>query len=109
MMFLSHLSCTSCGLGHEWNQLQILCRKGQQPLFAEYELAAVAKPLKRETLATRTKNLWRYREILPLPPEIEPVSLGEGGTPLLQTNRFGQSVGSTNVWIKDEAQNPTQS
>src|SRR5262245_30381570 len=106
MMFLTHLSCTSCGLGHEWIQLQNLCRECQKPLLAEYDLTAVAKTLRRETLATRTKNLWRDREILPLPPEIEPVSLGDGGTPLLQTNRFGQSVGSTNVWIKDEAQTP---
>jgi threonine synthase len=108
-MFLTHLSCTSCGLRHEWNQLQNLCRECQKPLFVEYDLAALAKAWQRETLAARTKSLWRYREVLPLPPEVEPVSLGEGGTPLLRAERFGKSVRSNNLWVKDEAQNPTQS
>jgi len=50
--------------------------------------------------------LWRYRELLPLPEGVEPVSLGEGGTPLLRAARFGDDV---DLWIKDESQNPTQS
>ena len=44
----------------------------------------------RETLLAREKSLWRYREVLPLPLDVEPVSLGEGGTPLLRASRdFG--------------------
>src|SRR5262249_49498121 len=108
-MFLTHLSCTSCGLRHEWNQLQNLCRQCQKPLFAEYDFSAIGKTWKRDTLATRTKSLWRYREVLPLPPEIGPISLGEGGSPLLQAEGFGTSIGCKNLWVKDEAQNPTQS
>src|SRR5437016_4308301 len=108
-MFLTHLSCTNCGLRHEWRQLQNLCTKCQKPLFPVYDLAAVGRAVKREDLATREKSLWRYREVLPLPAEVEPVSLGEGGTPLLRTKRFGDAVGLTNLWVKDEAQNPTQS
>jgi threonine synthase len=105
-MFLTHLSCTSCGLRHEWSRLQNLCTACQKPLFPIYDLAAVGRVLSREALATREKSLWRYREVLPLPAEVEPVSLGEGGTPLLRAARFG---GSSDLWIKDEAQNPTQS
>jgi threonine synthase len=62
--------------------------------------------LKRETLVTRQKSLWRYREVLPLPENVEPVSLGEGGTPLLRAEEFG---GDVDLWIKDESINPTQS
>src|SRR5256884_7012252 len=108
-MFLTHLSCTNCGLRHEWRQLQNLCTNCQKPLFPVYDLAAVGRALKRENLAGREKSLWRYREVLPLPADVEPVSLGEGGTPLLRTKRFGDAVGLTNLWVKDEAQNPTQS
>jgi threonine synthase len=50
--------------------------------------------------------LWRYREVLPLPANVEPVSLGEGGTPLLRAQRFANDV---ELWIKDESLNPTQS
>jgi threonine synthase len=50
--------------------------------------------------------LWRYREVLPLPGDVEPVSLGEGGTPLLRAQKFADDV---DLWIKDESLNPTQS
>lgn len=108
-MFLTHLSCTACGLRHEWKELQNLCRACQKPLFAEYDFAGIAQTWKRQTLATRPKSLWRYREVLPLPPQIDPISLGEGGTPLLWAERFGKKTGIPQLWVKDEAQNPTQS
>ena len=108
-MFMTHLSCTACGLRHEWSRLQNVCTNCQKPLFPAYDLAAVGRVLKRETLVTREKSLWRYREVLPLPPNVEPVSLGEGGTALLRAARFGERLGVSNLWVKDEAQNPTQS
>jgi threonine synthase len=53
--------------------------------------------------------MWRYREFLPLAGSEEPVSLGEGGTPLLRSHRLAQRLGVANLWIKDEAANPTGS
>ena len=94
---------------HEWSRLQNLCTACQKPLFPIYDLAAVGHALTRESLPTREKSLWRYREVLPLPAEVEPVSLGEGGTPLLRVARFGGRLGLGDLWVKDEAQNPTQS
>ena len=108
-MFMTHLTCTACGLRHESTRLQNLCTACHKPLFPVYDLAAAGRALTREGLATREKSLWRYREVLPLPVEVEPVSLGEGGTPLLPAARFGSKLGVSNLWVKDEAQNPTQS
>lgn len=108
-MFLTHLTCTACGFHHEWSRLQNLCAACQKPLFPVYDLVALGRGLKREDFAVREKSLWRYREVLPLPAEVEPVSLGEGGTPLLHAKRFGNAAGVSNLWVKDEAQNPTQS
>ena len=111
-MFLTHLECTSCGLRHDSARLQNLCTNCQKPLFAIVDLVAVGKLdcLKqsslREAFGTREKSLWRYREVLPLPANVEPVSLGEGGTPLLRAKKFGEDV---DLWIKDESLNPTQS
>src|SRR5436305_1789830 len=105
-MFLTYLSCTSCGLRHEWSVLQNLCTACQKPLFPIYDLAAVSRVLTREALTTRQKSLWRYRELLPLPVEVEPITLGEGGTPLIRAAKFESGL---NLWVKDEAQNPTQS
>ncbi len=108
-MFLTHLSCTACGLRHEWSTLQNLCTACQKPLFPIYDLTAAGRVLKREALVRREKSLWRYREVLPLPLHVEPISLGEGGTPLLRAARYGTELGLPNLWVKDESQNPTQS
>jgi threonine synthase len=108
-MFLSHLECSACGLRHEWSRLQNVCTSCHKPLFAIIDLDAAKRVLARTTLAMREKSLWRYRELLPLPAGIEAVSLGEGGTPLLRAARFGDAVGLSQLWIKDESQNPTQS
>ncbi len=105
-MFLRHLECTACGLRHDWSRLQNLCTACGKPLFAIVDLAKAGRTLTREALITREKSLWRYREVLPLPEGVEPVSLGEGGTPLLRASRFG---GDVDLWVKDESQNPTQS
>jgi threonine synthase len=105
-MFLTHLECSACGLRHDGSRLQNLCLSCGKPLFAIVDLAAASRTLKRETLATREKSLWRYREVLPLPGDAQPVSLGEGGTPLLRAQKFG---GNIDLWIKDESINPTQS
>ena len=68
------------------------------PLRVDYDLASVRLAL--SDLAGRPPTLWRYREVLPLNAGDE-VSLVEGFTPLLEVG--------TNVWVKDEARNPTGS
>src|SRR5207248_815278 len=108
-MFVTHLECTACGLRHEWSRLQNLCTSCNKPLFAIVDLAKAGRALTREALPTREKSLWRYREVLPVPDGVEPVSLGEGETPLLRATRFGGEIGLRNLWIKDESQNPTES
>ena len=105
-MFLKHLEFSACGLEHESSRLQNLCRSCNKPLFAIVDLAAASRTFQRETLHRRDKSLWRYREVLPLPGHVDPVSLGEGGTPLLRAERFADDV---DLWIKDESLNPTQS
>jgi threonine synthase len=105
-MFVTRLECSACGRQYPWSRLQNLCLSCHKPLFAMIDLAAARRTLKRETLAKREKSLWRYREVLPLPGDVEPVSLGEGGTPLLRAEKFS---GDIDLWIKDESLNPTQS
>src|SRR5207302_5946843 len=109
-MFLTHLECSACGLRHDWSRLQNLCTKCGKPLFAIYDLEALRKldRLKRSSFREREKSLWRWRELLPLPKDAEPISLGEGGTPLLQSKKLGGEL-DVDLWIKDESLNPTQS
>ena len=107
-MFVTHLECSACGLRHDWTRLQNVCPACGKPLLAIVDLAAVRKldGFKPSSLHGRERSLWRYREVLPLPADIEPVSLGEGGTPLLRAKTFADDV---DLWVKEESLNPTQS
>ncbi|GBD33374.1 MAG: threonine synthase [Gemmatimonadales bacterium] len=53
--------------------------------------------------------MWRYRGWLPILEGEEPVSLGEGMTPLLRAAALERELGLGRVWIKDESKNPTGS
>jgi threonine synthase len=53
--------------------------------------------------------MWRYREWLPLRDGEQPVSLGEGATPLLRAPQLERRLGMREIWIKDEGKNPTGS
>ncbi len=109
-MFLTHLECTACGLRHDWSRLQNLCIACSKPLFTIYDLVALCEldRFNRLSLIGREKSVWRWRELLPLPEQAKPISLGEGGTPLLHAKKFGADV-DVDLWIKDESLNPTQS
>ncbi|HTU20906.1 MAG TPA: threonine synthase [Gemmataceae bacterium] len=80
-----------------------------RPLWVRYDLPAVRVAVTPETFAARPPTLWRYRELLPLPLDAEPVTLGEGMTPLLPCPRLGQALGLRRLFIKDESQLPTGS
>ncbi|MEM2020894.1 MAG: threonine synthase [Zestosphaera sp.] len=56
------------------------------------------------------RYVWSYRELLPLSNDVEPVSLGEGGTPLIPLNRITQALKTrSNAYMKLEGTNPTGS
>jgi threonine synthase len=106
-MFVTELVCSLCQKSYSKSQLQTVCRECGRPLLAFYDLAAASTVLRKEELGGREPTLWRYRELLPLPPSEEAVTLSEGWTPLLSARRFGDEIGLQNVWIKDESRNPT--
>jgi threonine synthase len=104
----THLQCTRCRKSHETGRLLNLCGCGA-PLFARYALSATVGERMRRSLPSRPASLWRYEEVLPVPEGGAPVSLGEGFTPLLQTEKLGASVGLPRLLVKDEGGNPTGS
>ena len=108
-MNITHLECAACSLRHEAQRLLNLCRECGKPLLVRYDLERAGRSLKKESLAGRRPDLWRYREVLPVADDANIVSLGEGWTPLLKTERLGEKLGLENLFIKDESQNPTQS
>ena len=107
--YLTHLECTACGLRHDADVLQTLCRDCGKVLYARYDLAAAAEAVSPSDIAAREQTMWRYREVLPVRHDAFEVTLGEGGTPLLRAERLGASLGCTDLYIKEEGVNPTAS
>ena len=109
MSYFTHLECSvPCGAGpYDPRREQHLCTCGA-PLLARYDLDA-AKAWRRESLAARPANMWRYRDLMPLFDGEEPLTLGEGWTPLLHTARLGERLGMKRLFVKDESLNPTNS
>ena len=108
-MNVTHLECAACGRAHEAQRLHNLCAGCGKPLLVRYDLEVAARTLTKESLGGRRNDLWRYREVLPVSRDENVVSLGEGWTPLLKAERLGARLGLTQLYIKDEGQNPTQS
>jgi threonine synthase len=108
-MNVTHLECAACATRHEAQRLHNLCRECGKPLLVRYDLQQAGRTLTKESLGGRRADLWRYREVLPVEQEENIVSLGEGWTPLLHAKHLGQKLGLSELFIKDESQNPTQS
>jgi threonine synthase len=109
MSYFSHLECSvPCGAGpYDPRVVQYLCTCGA-PLLARYDLEA-ARAWRRESLAARRPDMWRYRELMPLFDGEAPLSLGEGWTPLVHATRLGERLGLSRLFVKDESLNPTNS
>src|SRR5262245_53438494 len=80
-----------------------------RPIWVRYNLDAIRKSVAPADLIGRVPSLWRYRELLPLPLEVEPVTFGEGMSPLLSCPRLAADFKLDRLWVKDESQLPTGS
>jgi threonine synthase len=107
--FVSHVACTICDHRHDAKRPLSVCERCGQMLAVRYDLARVQAAVTRDALRSRPPGMYRFRELTPLADDEAPVTLGEGGTPLLALPRLAAHFGLRHVWGKDEGQNPTGS
>lgn len=76
------------------------------PLEAIYDYDWIRQEVSREKIAARPNTLWRYWEYLPVETK-DVLTLHEGFTPLWKSRNLGQMLGLKNLYIKNDAVNPT--
>ena len=105
---IAYLECTRCHARIAAEQPQTVCTQCiSQPagsLYVRYDLELL-KHTDPNTIVANASNtpwsgMWRYRSVLP---DVQPVTLGEGWTPMLHSKRYA------NVFVKEEGANPTGS
>jgi threonine synthase len=104
--FLTHLECAACAKKHEPSKPANLCACGGS-LMCRYDLAAAREEVPRGSWRGRPDTMWKYFEILPVVNPDNVVSLGEGGTPLLEPKRLAKHMGLKRLYVKEEGINPT--
>ena len=102
---ITYLECSRCHETLSAEKPQTVCPKCAGSLYVRYDLAPLKGIASREQIAKATSptgwtGMWRYRCVLP---DVEPVTLGEGWTPMLRSRRY------PNVFLKEEGANPTGS
>ena len=105
--YIDHLECTICGNEFPYDGLATVSDCCGKVLFVRYELARLRREVDREVFDGRPANMWRYNELLPVSDPGSVITLGEGGTPLLDATALAREVGIRRLLVKEEGLNPT--
>jgi threonine synthase len=104
MAAIASLECSRCHHHVSAETPQTLCPLCAGSLYVRYDMDKLRQTAKREDIATRAAaspaslGMWRYSSVLP---DVAPVTLGEGWTPMLHSKRY------PGLYIKEEGANPT--
>jgi threonine synthase len=106
--FVTHLECSATGERYPADELHNVSRIGK-PLLVRYDLGGIRHALSKTALEQRPRDLWRYRELLPVRRAENIVSLGEAVTPLVAMPKLAARLGAREILVKDEGRLPTGS
>jgi threonine synthase len=106
-MAVRALACKECGSEYEL-EARYVCERCFGPLEVRYDLSALDAASAKRRIQAGPQNLWRYSDFLPFekPPRY---ALPAGCTPLLPAPRLAERLGLRDVWVKNDAANPTHS
>ena len=102
------MRCRECGTEYPVQATHV-CEMCFGPLDVVYDYDLLRKRVSKESIAAGPKSMWRYRDLLPVEDEVPIVSLGEGFTPLIHAERLGAELGLSNLYLKNDSMNPTNS
>ena len=105
--YIDHLECTICGSEYPYDGLATVSDCCGKVLFVRYDLPRLRREVDRSIFDGRPSNMWRYNELLPVLDGGGVITLGEGGTPLLDATTLARQVGVRRLLVKEEGLNPT--
>lgn len=117
-MAVTHLACRECGTKYDLTA-QYVCTQCFGPLEAKYDFSQLDGDVAslRRRIQSGPQNVWRYSDFLPLSGgqpgpsarTLSRVGLPAGCTPLVRADRLAERLGLREVWVKNDAHNPTHS
>lgn len=100
MGYVRGLKCRECGREYSVSPIYV-CEFCFGPLEVVYDYKAIKKVLTKKIIEKREKNLWRYKELLPIDGEPQ-VGLTSGFTPLVKADNLARELGVKELYIKDD-------
>ena len=108
MSYVNGLKCRECGRQYQKEPIHV-CEFCFGPLEVIYDYDGIKNVLSRKVIEGRPKNMWRYRELIPIDGEPR-VGRDVGFTPLVRAKNLGKALGVDNLYIKnDSVSHPTLS
>jgi threonine synthase len=105
--YVKYLESADDGTRFDADQMQTW--HNRRPLWVRYDLEAVKSQLNKEDLKNRPEVMWRYRELLPVGDDIQPVSMVEQMSPIVDCPTLAKELGVKRISVKDESRGPTNS
>ncbi|MBA4373505.1 MAG: threonine synthase [Thermodesulfovibrio sp.] len=100
MGHIKGLKCRECSREYPIEPIYV-CEFCFGPLEVAYDYTSIATEISRKKIEKREKNLWRYRELLPIDGDPQ-VGLDSGFTPLMKANNLAKVLGIDELYIKDD-------
>jgi threonine synthase len=107
MSTLEGLRCKECGTEYELDA-RFVCEQCFGPLEVAYDFTELDASEAKRKIQAGPAGIWRYADFLPFA-ERPRDPLQPGLTPLVRADRLAERLGLGEVWIKNDAANPTHS
>jgi threonine synthase len=106
-MAVQSLKCKECGESYPL-EARFVCEQCFGPLEVAYDFSDLDPEEARRKIQAGSRGIWRYSDFLPF--EARPGDpLEPGLTPLIRADRLAERLGLGEVWVKNDAANPTHS
>jgi len=106
-MSVEALGCKECGADYPLDA-RYVCEACFGPLEIRYDLSGLEATEVRRRIQAGPNDIWRYADFLPFD-QAPRTPLAAGVTPLVRADRLAERLGLGEVWVKNDAANPTHS